>query len=681
MPALYPDLTIVLAGVAAAVLLQFTYMYLKLRQKDTSLLLVFSCASFVYIISDACAVLFSGASTGNSVALFFMYFRETGVLAFIIILQYYISSIPVGNGIIQKLNAILLYCAAAAVLILVALVLYEPSLLLKQPLISPYNPGTVHIAGSDMGPLLIIRNILMMAYSAYSIIIIVLYGLTKQEVETNRYMTAGIIIIMYFISFYLYFIIFAPDNIPACARLPYLSLGLAACLIFVVCGRMKTLADRYTQLESDKTILEYSIYNDMSLNIPGRIAFQKDLQYELERLLRNNETMFLIFLDIDDFGSLNECYGESFGDEILKMLADRISELFSRSGSLYRIGGDEFGFVLWDTKSPEEATDLAEKFITCLRNPFHVYGVTCMITASAAVLQIPNDGKDVDSVFSNAYRTIGNAKKTKNRYEIFSSDLLDITSRKIHIVNTLRNSISKDEFALYYQPIVDSDKKIVHAESLLRYTGKDLSIGGPGVFLPILEDAGLMKEIDNMVTQKAFHDMELKIGNRFSISINLSTVQLVDPAYCRFLSSFAAQHGIKQSQIVLEVTEDRLMENISSGRESIARLKENGFKIAIDDFGKGFSSLTYLAELPVDILKMDMVFTQSVPGDRRKESMVKHIIDLAHSLGLKVVAEGFQTEEQFQFFRSLGCDLFQGYYFARPVPLDELMSKFFNVQV
>ncbi len=123
------------------------------------------------------------------------------------------------------------------------------------------------------------------------------------------------------------------------------------------------------------------------------------------------------------------------------------------------------------------------------------------------------------------------------------------------------------------------------------------------------------------------------------------------------------------------------MENISSGRESIARLKENGFKIAIDDFGKGFSSLTYLAELPVDILKMDMVFTQSVPGDRRKESMVKHIIDLAHSLGLKVVAEGFQTEEQFQFFRSLGCDLFQGYYFARPVPLDELMSKFFNVQV
>jgi EAL domain-containing protein (putative c-di-GMP-specific phosphodiesterase class I) len=282
----------------------------------------------------------------------------------------------------------------------------------------------------------------------------------------------------------------------------------------------------------------------------------------------------------------------------------------------------------------------------------------------------------VNTVFSNAYRVIGSAKKTKNTFQVFSQDLIDVTSRKIHIVNILRNSIVRNEFTLFYQPIVDCNKKPVHAEALLRYTGSDQTIGGPERYLPILEDAGLMKEVDNMVVHKAFRDMETKISNRFCVSINLSTAQLVDQGYSGFLSSFAAQHGIDTGRITLEVTEDRLMDNLAAGRESLSRLKNSGFKIAIDDFGKGFSSLTYLAELPVDILKMDMVFTQSVPGDRRKEAMVRHIMALAHSLDLQVIAEGFETEEQFEFFKGLGCDLFQGYYFARPMQLEELLARY-----
>jgi polar amino acid transport system substrate-binding protein len=247
---------------------------------------------------------------------------------------------------------------------------------------------------------------------------------------------------------------------------------------------------------------------------------------------------------------------------------------------------------------------------------------------------------------------------------------------KIHAVNLLRNSINRDEFMLYYQPIVDKNKKVKHVESLLRCTNADTSIGGPGIYIPLLEEAGLIKEIDNMVLRKAFHDMEIRIKKRFGLSINLSADQIVNPAYSNFLSSFTRQHGIENQKIILEVTENILIQNILAGRENILKLKEKGFRIAIDDFGKGFSSLTYLVELPVDILKMDIVFVQSVPGDSKKEAMVKYIIEMAHSLNMKIIAEGFENKEQFDFFKSLGCDFYQGYYFSKPLPIDELLAKY-----
>ncbi|MGV7927811.1 MAG: EAL domain-containing protein [Spirochaetota bacterium] len=224
--------------------------------------------------------------------------------------------------------------------------------------------------------------------------------------------------------------------------------------------------------------------------------------------------------------------------------------------------------------------------------------------------------------------------------------------------------------------MVDGEERIVYAEALLRCTGENQSLGGPGHFIPIIEKAGLAKEVDNMVIHKAFHDMEVLVGQRFKISINLSTNQLVNVRYSDFLSSFADQHGIENRNIILEVTENQLMSNLTSGKESLKKLRERGFSIAVDDFGTGFSSLAYLAELPVDILKVDMIFVQSVPGDPRKEAMAHHIVQLAHSLGLKVVAEGFETRAQFDFFRALGCDFFQGYLFSRPVPLNDLLKKY-----
>jgi EAL domain-containing protein (putative c-di-GMP-specific phosphodiesterase class I) len=326
----------------------------------------------------------------------------------------------------------------------------------------------------------------------------------------------------------------------------------------------------------------------------------------------------------------------------------------------------------------EELINFAGKVITSFRNPFPISGASYMITASLGIIQIPRDGNDINTIFNNAYSVIRDAKQTKNTYRVFTNDIVDHSSKKVSIINLLRTSISTDQFTMFYQPIVDADEKIIYAESLLRCTNPDPSIGGPGLFIPLMEKAGIMKDIDDMVIRKVFHDIEMHVKNRFKISINLSSTQLTNPAYSDFLSEFANQQGIKPEQIILEVVENTLIENFSKGRESLLRLKEHGFKIAIDDFGKGFSSLSYLAELPIDILKIDMEFVQSIPGDRKKEAIVYHIMQLAHSLDLKIVAEGFETKEQFDFFRELGCDNFQGYYFSRPVPLDQLLQKYYK---
>jgi len=634
----------------------------------------------IYLIADLVAVCCAYVCLRGSAAVF-LAFREIFVLIFPILLQVYIMRIKGQGALLGKINSILLLVAVGVFLLISGLALYNPDLLIRGLFGSGEVFYQIQIHDESMGPLLVIKNILFVSYAVYSIFIIMIFGMSSQAVYPARYMIAGIIIITYFLSFYVYYTIFPSENSSSSSVIgfPLFNLGLVIFLFFINLGSTRIIIERDEQLEVEKNVLEFLIYNDVSLNIPGRIAFRKDFEAELIRLKTAGESLFVVFLDIDDFQSFNESYGENVGDDLLKMLVDRIIELFSPQSSLYRIGGDEFALVLWDAERIEQARDTAGKLITCLRNPFRISGMSCMITASAGVLSLPRDGSDVKTMLSNAYRVISSAKKRKNSFQVFTPDLLDITKSKIHVVNVLRNSIIKNEFTLHYQPIVDRDKNLVLAEALLRYTGSDTQIGSPGEYLPILENAGLMKEIDNMVVYKAFNDMESKIKNRFSISINLSTGQLVDPAYSTFLSSFAERHGIENRRIMLEVTEDRLMENIARGRDNLARLKESGFIIAIDDFGQGFSSLTYLAELPADILKLDMVFTRSVPGDSKKEAMVRHIIELAHSLDLRVLGEGFETLDQVEFFLNLGCDLFQGYYFAKPMPLNNLIAKYFRV--
>jgi diguanylate cyclase (GGDEF)-like protein len=675
LPTLYISLIIFFFGIAAYASLQYAYIYKKIPYKLTLPPLVFSLVAFLYMLCDLLAIFFTFIIPVNEMARLFVILRELVPLLFLIIAPYFIDQSLTLKPEVKKINRILLWAGTALSGVITAFTAFRPDLMITG--INQGNSG--YYAGilyqENIGPLLLIKNIIVILYMLYTVAIILFSKIHGKNFQIKNTII-GLTLLCYFALTYLYFLLFT-SNQTGFGNIvyPHFALGIILFIVFMNFGATDMFIGYNNQMITVKKELNHILYYDAMLGIPNRISFIKDLQSELKA---EGASFSLIFMDIDDFKNLNEHFGESVGNEILKMLSQRLNQYFARAGTLYRIGGDEFVFLCKEATSEEETKSLAGKIISSLRNSFSVSGKPYLVTASLGILQIPKDGRDEENILGNARSAINRAKKMKNTYVVFTRELMDGSAEKIHIVNLLRESMERDQFTLLYQPVLDINKKLVHAESLLRCTNADPSISGPGKFIPLIEEAGLINEVDNMVVRKAFHDMEMRIKKRFNISINLSTNQLINPAYSVFLSSFSRQHGIENRQVILEVTENSLMKNMSLARENLLELKNSGFSIAIDDFGTGFSSLTYLAELPVDMIKMDMAFVQSVPGNSKKEAMARHIIDLAHSLKLKVVAEGFERLEQFDFFKSLGCDLFQGYYFSFPLPLDELLAKYLD---
>lgn len=676
LPILYYSLALCYSGFIVCVVIQFAFAYIKMPRKETLAPLILCCIAALYILSDALASLFTSVILRDDAAMIFILIRELVLLAILFILPYYLDRVLVLKSLVKKINRVFFLAGIVVALAITAFSIINTDLLLKHgQYISGLNSINVQI--QNRGPLLVIRNII---FSVYLIYFVAVFTSTTWQRERNfpkKYILIGLVIVSYFMFNYFYSLIFVrQENSLILNHLPYQGFIIVILILLMSFGVIELFTDYHSRLVNITEDLKSDLYYDSEVELHNINRFKKDLNNELEKAGESGAGFSLIFFDIDNFHNINESYGENFGDGILKLLSRRLKVNLAQDGKLYRIGGDEFSFLLKDITTEEEAGNLAVKIISSLKNPFVLSEISYTLTASMAILLIPRDGNDINSILNNAHSTIRNVKKIKNSYEFFRSDLLEGASNKIYAVDLLRNCISRDEFVLHYQPIMDAYGKFMYAEALLRCTNKDPAIGGPDKFIPLIEKAGLMKDLDNLVVRKAFYDVEMKIKKLFSISINISAGQLVDPSYGDFLSLFAKQHGIETRHLILEITENILVENMHIARKSLAELKKNGFLIAIDDFGKGFSSLSYLAELPVDIIKIDMAFVHAVPGDARQEMMAKFILELGHSLGLKVVAEGFELPGQVEFFKKLGCDFFQGYYFSRPIPLQELLNKY-----
>ncbi|PKL39118.1 MAG: hypothetical protein CVV44_09640 [Spirochaetae bacterium HGW-Spirochaetae-1] len=671
---LYYNLKIAFSGLILFALINYLYIYLKVPRKDTRASLIITSLASLYLLSDVFTDFFTITMPHEDTARFLVLLKELIPLLFLFMAPYYLGRLYVLKGPLKKINLGFFLGGLMASGLIAAAIIYE-LIFIHDAINMAVNGGTARVLSP--GLLYSIRNILFAVYLIYTIILMLISEMENKSSFPIKNIFTGLVISSYIVFYYIYIIVFTSqgDGSPY-AGFPHFSLGIVIFIVFMSFSITDISVISGMKLIDIQNTINKSLYQDPALGLPNRHCFKNDLLNELNTSFHNDINMSLFFLDIDDFQNINESYGESVGNELLRLLSRRLAENFAHAGTLYRIGGDEFAFLMKGAATNEEAGDFAAKIISSLRNPFFLEKESYLMTVSIAILLVPRDGGNPDIIMNNAYSTIHSAKKKKNTYIFFDKALLEGSARNINTVNLLRNCIVNEEFVLHYQPIVDTEGKIVCAEALLRCTNNNPEIGGPGNFIPLIEKAGLMKDLDNLVVRKAFYDMEMKIKNRLGISINMSAAQLTDPAYGDFLASFAKQHSIESGRLILEITETTLMDNILMARESLARLKNKGFIIAIDDFGKGFSSLSYLAELPVDILKIDMDFVRPVPGDKKKEMLAKYIIDLGKSLNLTVLAEGFEQPEQVDFFRKHGCALYQGYYFSRPLPLQDLLEKY-----
>lgn len=670
----YIYISIFLSGFALYFLIKFIYLYAETGRKVLLSNILTGISALLYIAGETAAITYYKFTSDYETARIFVLIRELSALPFIIAVPYAAEKLLFLKRRLKKFNLYLFYFAAVSSLLIFIISVFSMELIIGERIPGSGIGLRMIVAIEKVTALLVMKDTIFIIYLIY-LISVIFYSKFSNRIKypiTKIYLS--LIVLAYFALSSFFFMIFYNNGEGFLnPYFPYLSAGIALFLLLNTFSLIDILVDYAKKLLVIEKDLKQIVYEDSETGLPNRNGFIKNLQEQMQQ----GDPLTFLFIDIDDFQNVNESFGEKTGDEILKLMSVRLSELYSMEGKIYRIGGDDFVFVLNSSIADDEAAMFAKRLIASFRNPFSVSGVSHMLTVSIGIIQSPRDGNTINAIMNNAYSVVRNAKETKNSYRIYSKEMADQSIKRINIVNLLRSSINMDQFELFYQPVVDAESNLVYAESLLRCTNPDPAIGGPGVFIPLMEKAGLIKEIDDMVIRKAFHDMEMRIKKRFCISINLSSNQLINPAYSDFLYSFSQQHGIEPSMITLEVVENTLIENLISGKESILRLKEKGFKIAIDDFGKGYSSLSYISELPVDVLKIDMAFVQSLPGDPKKESVASHIMNLAHSLELKVVAEGFEKREQVEFFRNIGCDNFQGYYFSRPLPLDELLKKYF----
>ena len=387
----------------------------------------------------------------------------------------------------------------------------------------------------------------------------------------------------------------------------------------------------------------------------------------------------LLLLDLDNFKAVNDTLGHQTGDMLLKLVAQRFAQDLRATDILCRIGGDEFAVVTEATDQHARLEVLAQKILDALTLPFQCGAHEIHVTASIGISRYPQDAGDAQTLIRNADTAMYHAKdQGKNTFEAFAAEM-DLRAQKRRMLESaLRKAVAGGQMQLHYQPQVHlHEPRIVGAEALLRWHHPQLGQISPVEFIPIAEESGLIVELGQWVLRTAcrqaaaWHQAGL---GPIRIAVNLSARQAKDPNLLPLITRTLLETALPAHLLELEITESMLMENVDANITLLEQLHQLGIHLSIDDFGTGYSSMSYLKRFPIDQLKIDRHFVRDIPGNGDDEAISNAIISMAHSLGLSVVAEGVETAAQQQFMRAAGCDLMQGYYFARPMPAEQLSA-------
>ncbi len=418
--------------------------------------------------------------------------------------------------------------------------------------------------------------------------------------------------------------------------------------------------------------LQHMAHHDALTELPNRTLFIDRLKQALARARWNKRTLAVMFLDLDRFKQINDSLGHETGDQLLGNFARRIEANLRDGDTVARFGGDEFVILLNDIANINDIGEIAEKTLAVFNEAFTIAGRELTITASIGISVFPYDGEESQLLMQNADTAMYRAKENgKNNFQFYSKEMSHRALQRLNMENALRHALERDEFTLHYQPIIDiGSGRAIGAEALLRWSHPQHGAVPPAEFIPLLEDTGLIIPVGEWILRKACEQAMSWSGEsaKSYITVNFSGRQLTASGMLEAIQNTLADTGLPPRRLVLEITESFLMKNIDTATFNLTQLADQGIGVAIDDFGIGYSSLSYLKRLPISILKIDRSFIRDLTTDPDDASIVSATIALANNLKLVVVAEGVETTEQLHILRSFGCMTMQGYFFSRPVP-------------
>lgn len=431
-----------------------------------------------------------------------------------------------------------------------------------------------------------------------------------------------------------------------------------------------------TERKQSEEEIRYHAYHDALTGLPNRQVFRDRLDMAMARAGRNHEKLAVFFVDLDNFKNINDGMGHAVGDLFLQGVATRLVGALREEDTVSRFGGDEFTIIVEDIKEEYGVDHVAKKIFEALAVPFKLEGHDLYITASIGISIFPDDGEDGEALMQNADAAMYRAKERgKNNYMLYTPEMNVRLFERLALESSLRKAIEREEFLLYYQPKISlATGKIVGMEALVRWNHPDLGLVPPVHFIPLAEETGLIIPIgewvlDTALSQlKKWHDAGY---DKLSMAINLSARQFAQDNLDVIVEEALRKNGAPPRSLEVEVTESMVMTDIENTVNTLRSLGLMGVRISIDDFGTGYSSLSYIKKFLIDSLKIDRSFVLDLSRDPDDASIVTAIISMAKGLGLKVVAEGVESEEQLEFLRERGCDEAQGYYFSPPVPEDK----------
>jgi diguanylate cyclase (GGDEF)-like protein/PAS domain S-box-containing protein len=439
--------------------------------------------------------------------------------------------------------------------------------------------------------------------------------------------------------------------------------------------RIAGIAEDVTEAKLSREQLAQLAHFDSLTGLPNRVLFNDRLRQAVAQAKRNNWIIGILFLDLDRFKLVNDTLGHVTGDLLLKQVAARLTGSLRPSDTVSRLSGDEFAVILPELASPQNAGHVAQKVLRALAAPYDLEGNEVFVTVSIGITLYPSDSNDIETLLRNADAAMYGAKSAgRNNYQYYTEAMNARAAEKLQLETRMRRALERHEFVLHYQPKVDiASGRISGLEALLRWQSSDQGLVPPAQFIPLLEETGLIVPVGEWVAQAACTQIRTwrDAGIRpVPVAINLSARQLRQPGFSEVMRRALAESGIEPQLIQIEITESSLMENPEEAIIILKQLEALGILLAADDFGTGYSSLSYLKRFPLDALKIDRSFVRDITVDADDAVIARTVITLAHSLGLRVVAEGVENEEQLRFLGENRCDEAQGYLFSKPLPAE-----------